>query len=127
MAKYSVILPLRNGGEYLKLCVNSILAQTLNDFNLVVLDNQSTDGSVEWLEQLNDSRIIVHKSESSLTIEENWGRIKDIQKNEFITLIGHDDILYPNYLAEMDMLIRKHPAAGIYQAHFLYINDKGQP
>jgi GT2 family glycosyltransferase len=61
-----------------------------------------------------------------LTIEENWSRITGIEKNEFITLIGHDDLLEPHYLGTMDRLINKHPNATLYQAHFNYIDSKGK-
>lgn len=125
MTKYSIILPMCNGGEYVKLCVNSILSQTLNNFNLIVLDNNSSDGSREWLLRLNDPRIIVHSSDKSLTIEENWGRVSGIAKNEFITLIGHDDILDPHYLQIMDDLINKYPDASLYQCHFNFIDSNG--
>ncbi|WP_207515589.1 glycosyltransferase family 2 protein [Longitalea luteola] len=125
MPKYSIILPVRNGGEYVKECVQSILRQIYTDFNLIVLDNNSTDGTVEWISALNDNRIIVYRSDRPLSIEENWGRIKDIPKNEFMTMIGHDDLLYPHYLQEMDALIARHPKATLYQTHFTYINETG--
>lgn len=125
MSKYSIILPVRNGGAYLKECINSILNQTLPDFKLQVLDNCSTDGSREWIESLGDQRITIYPADRPLTIEENWSRITTIPKNEFITLIGHDDILFPNYLQTMDLLIAKHPDATLYQAHFSYIDSNG--
>src|SRR5690349_12057626 len=102
MPKYSIILPVRNGGEYVRECVSSILAQSLGDFQLQVLDNCSTDGTSDYLESLKDERVKIYPAESSLTIEENWARITTIPKNEFITLIGHDDVLDPDYLAVMD-------------------------
>ena len=125
MYSYSVILPMRNGGEYVKECVQSILQQGYANFNLIVLDNNSTDGSFEWITSLKDKRIVVYRSDRDLSIEENWGRIKDVPKNEFMTMIGHDDLLYPNYLQEMDALIAKHPQATLYQTHFTYINETG--
>ena len=81
--KFSIILPVRNGGDYVKACINSILAQTVKDFNLLVLDNKSTDGTFEWITSLNDNRIKIFPSEESLTIEKNWSRITSIPKNEF--------------------------------------------
>lgn len=125
MAKYSIILPVRNGGHYVKECVASILAQTLQDFHLHVLDNCSMDGTFEWLRGLDDHRISLYPAAGPLGIEANWGRIVDIPKNEFITLIGHDDILDPNYLSVMDDLIKRHPQASLYQAHFRYIDAAG--
>jgi len=106
--------------------VNSILSQTLQDFNLIVLDNCSNDGTLEWLQSLKDARIVIHQSESHLSIEQNWARIKSVPKNEFITLIGHDDILEKNYLLLMDNLIAEHPSATLYQTHFQYIDSEGK-
>jgi glycosyltransferase involved in cell wall biosynthesis len=126
MNKYSIILPVRNGGEYVKQCVNSILSQTIPEFDLLVLDNCSTDGSAEWIKSLNDHRIKLFPASHPLTIEENWARIKDVQKNEFITLIGHDDLLHPGYLKTMDALIKKHPDASLYQTHFSFIDADGK-
>ena len=124
-SKYSIVLPVRNGGDFLKLCVKSILDQSYKDFNLIILDNNSSDGSLQWVNSLNDPRIVVHTSASSLSIEENWGRIKDVTKNEYMTMIGHDDILHSFYLEEMNKLIQKHPEASLYQTHFDYIDKDG--
>ncbi len=125
MARFSVILPVKNGGEYVKLCVKSILGQSLPDFSLDVLDNCSSDGTLEWLQKLNDPRINIHLSDIPLTIEENWSRILHLPMNEFMTFLGHDDLLDSNFLEEMDSLIKKHPNASFYQAHFRYINEQG--
>ena len=122
---FSIILPVKNGGHLVNECVKSILSQFLNDFNLLVLDNNSTDGTLNYLESLNDSRIIIYRSEKDLSIVENWARILTIPKNKFITLIGHDDILYPNYLRDISNLIEKYPDASLYQTHFNYIDAKG--
>jgi glycosyltransferase involved in cell wall biosynthesis len=126
MMKYSIILPVRNGGEYLKECVNSILGQTLGDFNLVILENCSTDGTPEWIKSLNDPRINLIEADHSLSIEENWARITKVPKNEFITLIGHDDLLDSNYLEVMDKLIKDHPSASLYQTHFQLVDSMGK-
>ncbi|MFT3907924.1 MAG: glycosyltransferase [Ferruginibacter sp.] len=125
MNKFSIILPVRNGGDYVKECVNSILAQTVADFDLLVLDNNSNDGTPQWLASLNDHRIKIFPSADSLTIEQNWARVVEVPKNEFITLIGHDDLLLPHYLDEMNKLIEKHPHASLYQSHFSFIDGKG--
>lgn len=123
--KYSIILPVRNGGHYIKECIGSILAQSLAAFDLLVLDNCSTDGTTEWLKSLDDPRIRIFPAERPLSIEENWGRILGLPKNEFMTMIGHDDWLDPHYLATMERLIASHPDAALYQTHFRYIDSNG--
>lgn len=122
--RFSIFLPVRNGGDFCKVCVRNILHQTFRDFNLNVLDNCSTDGTIEWIQSLNDNRIILNPSHTPLSIEQNWARIKDIEKNEFMTIIGHDDILHPHYLEQMNRLLEKHPHASLYQAHYNYVDEK---
>lgn len=125
--QFSVVLPVRNGGEHLKLCVASVLAQTLPDcFELLVLDNASTDGTSAWLANLRDPRVRVLPSDRPLTIEENWARIKDLHKREYVTTIGHDDLLDPNFLEIITRLIHQHPDAGLYLTHFRLIDEQGQ-
>lgn len=124
--KFSIILPVRNGGGYVKECVNSILAQTYREFDLIVLDNCSTDGTREWIESLQHPAIRLYPSAVSLSMEDNWARAATVPKHEFMTLIGHDDLLFPDYLEEMDRLITQHPDASLYQAHFTYIDAGGK-
>jgi glycosyltransferase involved in cell wall biosynthesis len=123
--KFSIILPVKNGGAFVKDCVSSILSQTFQQFNLHVLDNCSTDDTRAWITSLRDPRISVLPSDTPLSIEDNWSRITQIQKNEFCTLIGHDDILDSQYLEEMNRMIDLHPKASLYTAHFRYIDAQG--
>lgn len=126
MKRFSIILPVYNGGQLVKQCVRSILDQTVTDFNLLVLDNNSDDGTLQWISGLNDDRIMIFPSPVRLGMEANWARIKELDKNEFITIIGHDDILHPHYLAEMGRLISKHPDASLYQTHYSFIDGSGK-
>ncbi|HTN07649.1 glycosyltransferase family 2 protein [Agriterribacter sp.] len=125
MNKFSVILPVRNGGEYIKECVASILSQTLQHFDLLILDNKSNDGTSEWLASLKDNRIKIFPSAKPLIIEDNWKRVLDIPRNEFMTLIGHDDVLMPHYLEVMDSLINANQDASLYQTHSIFIDARG--
>ena len=126
MNEFSIILPVKNGGSYVKQCVQSILTQQYKHFNLIILENCSTDGTADWLTTLQDSRIQIYPADKPLSIAENWSRIVHIDKNEFVTIIGHDDVLLPHYLVEMNTLINKHPEATLYQSHFNFINATGE-
>ena len=85
---------MRNGGEYLKKCVNSILSQTYAQFHFFVLNNNSSDGTLEWLESLGDERIIIKNSDADLSMPDNWARALELPLNGYITFIGHDDRLH---------------------------------
>ena len=125
MKKITIILPVRNGGELVKECVQSILSQTYSDFDFIILDNHSDDGTYEWISSNTDNRIKIFRSAETLSMPQNWARILDAPKNEWITVIGHDDILYPGYLQVMHDLIQLNPDASLYQTHFDYINING--
>jgi len=126
LPKFSIILPVRNGGDYIKDCIASILAQDLDDFELLILENCSTDGTAEWLRLITDPRVKVFYTDKPLSIEENWGRILLLDKSDFMTLIGHDDILHSDYLSEMNRLIAAYPDATLYQTHFRYIDTNSK-
>ncbi len=125
MNKFSIILPVKNGSNHIRECINSILAQTFKNFELVILENCSTDNTADIIASFDDARIKLYPSEKPLTIEENWQRIKEVSRNEFMTLIGHDDMLGKDYLLYMDEFIQSNPLASLYQAHFNYIDSQG--
>jgi glycosyltransferase involved in cell wall biosynthesis len=125
--RFLIVLPVRNGGELFKACVNSILAQSYETFRLVVLDNASNDCTVSWLRERDDPRVEVRDSHRQLSIEDSWARIKSVEApGEFMTIIGHDDLLDCEYLANMCELIDQHPDAALYHAHFRLISEAGR-
>lgn len=126
MNKFSIFLPVHNGSEYIKQCINSILSQTYEHFNLEILENKSNDGTYEWLMDIVDPRIRIWPSDLFLNIEDNWNRILSLPKNEYMTIIGHDDILYPNYLETINTIIEDNPDANLYNTHFDLINEKNE-
>ena len=125
-ARFTIVLPVRSGGVHLRQCVSSILAQSLDDFELAVLENCSNDGTAEWLAGVGDSRIRVYPASTPLSMEQNWARAVNIPKNEFVTFLGHDDLLDPEYLKVMNTAIGENPDAAVYHAHFRFVNENGR-
>lgn len=124
--RFSVVLPVRNGWPYVERCVESVLAQSYPHFDLIVLDNQSTDNTVVWLKTKSDSRIRLYTSPVPLSIVESWGRAKDVEKHQYMTLIGHDDALDPDFLANIKALIERYPDDALYQTGSRLINSEGR-
>jgi glycosyltransferase involved in cell wall biosynthesis len=125
MARFSIVMPVLNGGEYVKESVGCVLAQTVTEFNLHILDSGSTDGTLEWIASLNDSRIIVHTSNVLLTIQQNWARMKTIPRNEWMSIVCADDNIYPDYLEVMQSQIDANPDAALFGTHFDFIDKDG--
>ena len=126
MNYFSIVLPVRNGWPLVRECVDSILAQTYPYFKLHILYNCSTDETSDWLDTLDDERIEVTRSKQDLSIVDSWSRITTIKKHQFMTLIGHDDILYPNFLSTINELIKNNKEAGLYYTSGHFINIKGK-
>ena len=126
VTKFSVFLPVRNGWPYVQECVESILAQTYPHWELNVLNNQSKDNTVPWLKSLGDKRIRLWHSDTSLSIVDSWARMKKLDKQEYMTMIGHDDKFDPGFLATIKMLIERHPRAALYQTGSRLINSDGK-
>jgi len=111
----------------LKACVESVLAQTYPNFELVVLDDASTDGTRDWLAGVGDRRVRVCPAPARhLGIVDNWARIRTLPKNEFLTILGQDDLLDPDYLSVVTALIHEQPDASLYHAHFRFMDAAGR-
>lgn len=128
MRSFSIIIPFKTGKSYLLECLHSVLAQTYPHYQLIILADPTSneDGALDAVKALQHPAIEIVDSAEDLDIIGNWSRIKDVSKTEFMTILGYDDLLYPNFLASILELIETHPDASLYHAHFDYINKDGQ-
>ncbi|MBR4327909.1 MAG: glycosyltransferase [Bacteroidales bacterium] len=101
MIKVSVIMPVYNSGKYLKTAVESILSQSLTDFELILVDDGSTDGSpdvCDWYAS-NDNRVIVIHQENGGISNARNAALK-IAKGEYVAFCDHDDEYLPGLLED---------------------------
>lgn len=114
---FSVITPLYNKADYIKKSVQSVIDQTLTEFELIIIDDGSTDNSLEIVQQFNDIRIrIINQKNAGVSTARNNG-VK-AAKNEYIAFLDADDWWAPDYLAEMSKLIKQYPNAGLWTAKY---------
>lgn len=107
----SVVVPVYNTGAYLKECVKSIEAQTFKDFELIIIDDGSTDDSGALCDRLaeQDARIrAVHQKNQGLAAVRNNGI--DLAQGEFILFIDSDDFIEPEMLSELYGAAKKDDA-----------------
>lgn len=95
----SVCIPVFNCVEHIAQAVDSVLAQTFCDFELIVVDNCSDDGTYELLCGYTDARITVLRNETNIGACGNWNRALKEASGRYIKLLCADDLLYPDCLA----------------------------
>jgi len=120
---FSVVIPLYNKEAYVKSTLASVLQQTFEDFEVLVVDDGSTDDSVSVVNSLEDSRIrVVSQTNSGVSSARNRGVVE--AKHEFIAFLDADDVWERNYLEKMCDLINANPGCGMYGAgHRQVLND----
>ena len=109
MTRFSVALPVRNGADYLRQALDSILAQEHEDFELVVSDNASTDETPSILAEYvrRDSRVRVSRTESLIPQADNVNRAVELASHSWVKLFCHDDVMYPECLAVLADTLRR--------------------
>jgi glycosyltransferase involved in cell wall biosynthesis len=120
---FSVVIPLYNKELSIINTIQSVLDQTFQNFEIVVVNDGSTDRSVEMVEQFNDPRIrIINKSNGGVSSARNRG-IQEA-KYELVAFLDADDFWEPEYLYEMIKLIKEFPQAAIWGCSYdFYSND----
>lgn len=91
----SVCIPTYNGAQTLGAAIDSVLAQTLTAFELVVIDDQSPDGTRELVASYADARIRYLRNDTNLGPEGNWNRCLLEARGTYFKLLPHDDVLHP--------------------------------
>ncbi len=107
--KFSVLLPTRNGEKYLKTCIQSILDQSYDDMELIVFDNANTDGSGLIIESFsNDNRMKHYKSQTVVSVTENWNNALKKSSGDYVLMIGDDDYLLPGFFKKLELIIERN-------------------
>ena len=121
---FSVIIPLYNKVPYIAKAIESVLGQTYRDFEVIVIDDGSTDQSLEVAKTFeNKSITIISQPNSGVSTARNNG-VK-LAKHPYICFLYADDWWHPTFLEEMKRLITDFPDAGIYGSGY-YIVKNGQ-
>ena len=117
MPFFSVVIPLFNKEFLVKHTINSLLAQSFTDFEVLIVNDGSTDKSLEIAEQLVDSRFkIINQENKGVSHARNKGIKESLGK--YIALLDADDYWYKNHLLELRNLILKFPKAGLYCSNY---------
>lgn len=127
--KVSVCIPTFNGADYLCQAVESILAQNYQDFEIIIVDNCSTDQTatlVEGLQKKNDQRIRFYKNESNIGMAENFNKCLEYAQGTYIKFLCADDLLLPECLEQMAAALDAHHSVTLVCGGRMIIDETGK-
>ena len=96
--KVTIGIPVYNGAGTIERTIQSVLDQTFADFELLIIDNASTDDTLSRIAKFSDRRIRLINNPENLGAEANWNMVLHEAKGDLITLLPADDTLYPTSL-----------------------------
>ena len=107
--KFSVLLPTRNGGKYLKSCIESVLSQDYKDMELIVFDNANTDNTAEVVNSYSiDKRLKYYRTDNVVSVTDNWNNALKKSSGDYVLMMGDDDFLLPGYFDTLDKIIKEN-------------------
>lgn len=123
--RFSVIIPLFNKAPYVQKTLESVIGQSFRDFELIVVDDGSTDDSFAVARSvLKDCGIVhhlIHQENAGVSLARNNGVA--VSRGEYLCFLDADDWWAPTFLEEMDVLIGEYPDAGIYGTNYYYVKN----
>lgn len=125
--RISVIVPAYNVERYIAATLDSLLRQTLPDFEVIVIDDGSTDGTSQVVEGYDDPRILLvrHDKNKGLSAARNTG--VQLARGHFIALLDADDLALPTRLAEQVAALENDPTLGMVGSHVGVLDAEGRP
>ena len=123
--RFSVIIPLYNKAPYVRKTLESVVGQSFKDFELIVVDDGSTDASFAVAKMVLDNSGIrhnlIHQENAGVSTARNKGVA--VSHGDYLCFLDADDWWSPAFLAKMDSLINDYPEAGIYGTNYYYVKN----
>ncbi|MHB0937796.1 MAG: glycosyltransferase [Armatimonadota bacterium] len=122
---FSVIIPLYNKGPYIRRAVDSVLAQTDQAFEIVVIDDGSTDEGPAFVAGYADPRIrLITQNNAGVSAARNRGIAE--ARADWLAFLDADDEYLPHFLQEVRAVIERYPEAGMVFTNWLWIRGMGE-
>lgn len=124
MSLVSVIIPAYNGEAYLEEAIASILAQTYTNYEIIVIDDGSTDRTAQIIQQFGDRASFYQQRNQGVARARNQGL--KVAKGDYIAFLDQDDFFYPHKLAEQVFLMEMQPNLGLVNSGWDIVNQEGK-
>ena len=127
MPRVSVIIPSYNHEEFVSVAIQSVLSQTYQDFELIITDDGSTDGTVSKIREFSDPRLklfVFDKNTGACGAANNC--LKEA-RGEYVAMLSSDDVFFPEKLQKQVNFLDAHPDVGAVFSYALIIAQNGKP
>ena len=123
----SVVIPSYNHERFIHECIQSVLDQTFQDFEIIITDDASSDGTVEVIKRFTDHRIKLfrHTTNKGASIAAN--HCISHASGKYIAMLNSDDVWYSNKLDVQVNYLEKHPEIGAVFGGVDWVDEKSQP
>jgi glycosyltransferase involved in cell wall biosynthesis len=112
-----------NGEAFLRPAVDSVLGQTFRDFEFIVIDNASTDGTAAILDSYRDERMVRLRNDEVRSLTQSLNRGLAVARGEFVARQDADDVLRPSRLARQVAYLESHPDVLLVATHVRFIDQ----
>jgi glycosyltransferase involved in cell wall biosynthesis len=122
----SACIPTHNGEKYVKETIRSLLAQDYENYEVVFIDNASTDSSAKIAKSFGDPRLRYVKYDKLAPPQENWGRSFDVAKGEYVCICHADDTYNKDYVSKCARYLDSHPSSSAAFTSANMISPRGK-
>jgi len=125
----SIGLPIYNGEDFVDQALESLLAQTFQDFEIIISDNASSDRTPEICQTYaaKDNRITYHRSPKNLGAAWNYNRAFELSTGKYFKWAAHDDLCDPSYFQKCIDILEQDDTIALCYANTTVINPTGEP
>lgn len=122
----SVCIPSYNGASFIKKTIEMVCSQDYDNLEIVIIDDASTDNTVEIIRTIKDNRIRLLRNEKNLGIAGNFNRLLEEARGEYIMIICADDFLFPGALKAKAKILDENQDVVIVFSSSYVMDEKGQ-
>lgn len=122
----TVLMTVYNGGHYLEKSVNSVLSQTYRDFEFLIINDCSTDQSLEFLQSIHDPRIKIFSNPHNIGQTRSLNVGLHLAQCKYIARIDADDAAFPEWLQQQLELIEQFPLCAVLSPAAILMNEKDE-
>lgn len=124
--RVTVTIPTWNRADLLALTIQSVLEQTLTDFELFVLDDASTDHTTAVVKSFDDPRLHYERVDQRIGLYRNLSRCLSIGNAPYIAFCHHDDLFEPDHLQQLVSVLDQNRGVGLAHSAFKMIDERGR-